>query len=591
VVAQDARTSGGSASQDSYAQRLRLLVDAGIFFSRELHLEDVLDRIVQTASTVIGARFAALGVINEDGSGLSNFVFTGLSAFDKERIGSLPVGRGLLGAVITEPKPIRLGNLAEDPRSVGFPRNHPPMKSFLGVPIRARDSVYGNLYLTEKEGADEFSEEDERLAVVLAGQAGVAIENARLYGEARRSEAAARRRQQELELVQEVGSAVVAELDPARVLRLIAQRARTLIDADVALIALQDDMGEEFVIRVATGTRAGSLEGMRIPPSGSISGLVLTTLEPLIVDDAQTDPRAYSPVADVARAKSMLSAPLIEGGEGIGVLTLLHADVAKFDGEDLFVVKSFADLASIALQNARAVSAERDRAQLEADLAEAQLREAMRTQTLQAVIRAQEDERQRIARELHDSFGQSLASILLGLKVLDQQKTIEAVRERIADVRDVAAAAASDVRRIAFELRPTLLDDLGLEAALQRYAHDVEHRSGIGIRVDAGLGDQRLDSEVETVLYRVAQEAMTNAVKYATASQITIALTTSDGEVRLVVSDDGRGFDLSKVEGKGLGLLGMRERSELVGGKLSIRSEEGGGTTVELRVPRTHSIH
>jgi len=590
-VTRDADASGGDAPEtDSYSQRLRLLVDAGIFFSRELHLEDVLDRVVQTARTVIGARYAALGVINVDGSGLENFVFTGLSAFDKERIGSLPVGRGLLGAVIRDAKPIRLANLGADPRSVGFPANHPPMTSFLGVPIRVRDVIYGNLYLTEKEGAAGFSEEDERLALVLAGQAGVAIENARVYGEARRAEAAATRRQQELELVQEVGSAVVAELDPTRVLRLIAQRARTLVEADVALIALQDDLGGEFVVRVASGSRAGVLEGMRIPREGSVSGLALTTLEPLVVEDVLNDPRAYSAIAEAARARSMLVAPLIEAAEGIGVLTLMHADIDKFDAEDAFVVKSFADLASIALQNARAVAAYRERSQLEAELAESQLREAMRTQTLQAVIRAQEDERQRIARELHDSFGQTLASILLGLKVMEQQGTIEDVRSRIADLREVTASAASEVRRIAYELRPTLLDDLGLEAALERYAHDVEQRAGIDVTVSVGIGDERLDPEIETVVYRIAQEAMTNAMKYAGASEISIGLHNADGSVHLVVSDNGRGFDLSSVESNGLGLLGMRERAELVGGKLSVRSEQGAGTTVELEVPHSPSI-
>ena len=579
-------------SADSYAQRVRLLVDAGIFVSGDLHLDAVLDRIVQTASSVIGARYAALGVINEAGSGLSNFVFAGLSSFDRERIGRLPSGRGLLGALIADPQPIRLANLGDDPRSVGFPRNHPPMKSFLGVPVHIREQVFGNLYLTEKEGAEEFSDEDERLALLLAAQAAVAIENARLYEEARRNyedarrnEIAAQRRQRALELVQQVGNDIVAELDPSRVLRVIAQRARELVEADAALLALEDDLSGELVVRVASGGGAGTLEGMTIPREGSLSGLAMKTLEPLLTGDAAGDSRAYAPVAEAAQSRSMLVAPLIESGRGVGVLVLLHAEVDRFEAEDAFVVKSFADLASIALQNARAISSERERALLEGELAEAQLREAMRAQTLQAVIRAQEEERQRIARELHDSFGQSMASIMLGLKVIEKSNAAE-VPGRIADLREVAAAAAAEVRRIAFELRPSLLDDLGLGPALERYAREIEQRTGIDITVAVSLGPERLAPEVETVIYRVAQEAITNTIKYAEAHAITLLLSDADGTVRLTVSDDGAGFDPAAQEGKGLGVLGMHERAELVGGKLTLRSEQGEGTTVELAVPR-----
>ena len=578
----------GPARKDSYAERLRLLVDAGIFVSRELHLDDVLDRIVQTAATVIGARYAALGVIDEHGKGLSKFVYTGLSSFDRERIGKLPVGRGLLGALISDPHPISLPNLGADPRSVGFPPNHPPMTTFLGVPIHSRGTAFGNLYLTEKEGGDRFTPEDEWLATVLAGQAGVAIENARLYEEAERNEAAARRRQQTLELVQEVGNAVVAELDASRVLRLVTQRARTLVDADGALIALHEHFGDDVVIRVAAGQQAGVMEGLRVPRAESLAGVVSETREATVVDDTETDPRVNLATAQTAMARSAICAPLIVSGEAVGVLSVYSREVARFTEDDLFVVKSFADLASIALQNANAVEALRENAQLEADLAASQLREAMRTQTLQAVIGAQEEERRRIARELHDSFGQSLASILLGLKVLEDGDAGDA-RTRIADLRDVVGQAAADVRRIAFELRPTLLDDLGLAAALERYAGEIEQRASIRVGVDLSVSE-RLPSDIETVVYRVAQEAITNAIKYAEAGQIWISVTSSDGDVRLVVADDGRGFDADGDDASGLGLLGMRERAELVGGKLQIRSAPGEGTSVEQYVPGSRTL-
>ena len=578
-----------SAMTDTYAHRLRLLVDAGIFVSRELHLDDVLDRIVQTAATVIGSRYAALGVIDEAGSGLSKFVFTGLSAFDKEHIGKLPVGRGLLGALIADPQPICLPDLSKDPRSVGFPPNHPPMKTFLGVPVHARGKVFGNLYLTEKNGGEHFTDEDERLAVVLAGQAGVAIENARLYEEAERNEAAARRRQHALELVHEVGSAVVGELDASRILRLVAQRARTLVGADGASISLRDELSDELVIRVAAGPRAGAVEGVRYPREGSLTGMVLESLEPVMVDDSASDPRVNLPLAQVAEARSAVCAPLIESGEAIGVLSAYSSEMSRFDAEDLFVIKSFADLASIALQNAKGVEVLRERAQLEAELAESQLRETMRTQTLQAVIRAQEEERSRIARELHDSFGQQMTGILLGLKVIEEEGSLDEVRSIVARLRDLTAAAAADVRRIAFELRPSVLDDLGLGPALERYADDVKQRTKIGMRVDLVLG-ARLPADVETVVYRITQEAVTNAAKYAVPDSIAISVSSTDGDVRLTVADDGRGFDLEEAQTRGLGLLGMQERAELVGGKLAIRTAPGEGSTVELYVPGPQTL-
>jgi signal transduction histidine kinase len=332
------------------------------------------------------------------------------------------------------------------------------------------------------------------------------------------------------------------------------------------------------------------LEGLRVPHEGSLSGLVLDTLEATIVDDTTTDPRVHMPAAQVAQARSAVCAPLIASGEAIGVLAAFDGQVGRFTEEDLFVIKSFADLASIALQNARALEAERETSQLEAELAESQVREAMRTQTLQAVIRAQEEERRRIARELHDSFGQSLASILLGLKVLEDAGTGEEARDRIADLRDVAARAAADVGRIAFELRPTLLDDLGLGPALERYANEIEQRTGTRVTVELTVRD-RLDPDVETVVYRVAQEAITNTVKYAEAGEIWIALSSTDGDVRLVVADNGRGFEPDAQAGTGLGLLGMHERAELVGGKLSIRSAPGEGTTVDLYLPGPQTLN
>lgn len=579
----DQRTAPGA---DPEARRLWALVEAGIFLTGELHLDAVLDRIVQTACHVIGARYGAIGVLNEEGTGVSNFVFHGLSEFDRRRIGNLPIGRGLLGVLINDPRPIRLDDISKDPRSVGFPEHHPPMHSFLGVPVLSRGRVFGNLYLTEKDRGAPFTEEDEKLAVVLAGQAGVAVDNARLYEAARASEAEVRRQLREIEAVDEIRMALLTEMDPARVLRMIASSARDLAEASVVTVAMFDEQGK-FRVRAAVGQHAGQLEGLEYELAGTASERAMQTGEVQLVDDAMTEtrPAAQMEMVRSAAVRSVIVAPLTDRSGSVGVLGIVHNEPNHFGAEDIHIVKRIADLGSLALRNAQFIATERERISMEAELAESKVREQLRTETLRAVIRAQEEERRRIARELHDTAGQALASILLGLKVVRDEKTLHEARARLADLREVTAAAASEVRRIALELRPTALDDLGLQVALERYARDVSDRTGIDLPTSIDL-DDRLQPDVETIVYRIAQEAVTNAVKYADAARVSISILERNAVVRLLVSDDGKGFDVRAAEGKGLGLLGMNERAELVGGRLHIHSVPGQGTTVELEIKR-----
>lgn len=578
------RTSKAERDLDDRGrERSWALLDAIVSLSGELNLDIVLRRIVDVACRVIGARYGALGVINEHRVGLSNFVYRGISEDEREQIGRLPVGRGLLGALIDDPRPIRLTEIGADYRSVGFPENHPKMKSFLGVPVVSRGQMFGNLYLTEKHGGGPFSEEDERLAIALASQAGVAVQNARLYGSSMASEVAARRRLRELDVVQEIGSALLGELDPTRVLRTIVHEALELMGASAAYVAMPDEDGERLHIRVAAGRGTGAVEGLDLPRAGSLNDYAMRVLEPILVDDVATDQRGSSPVAEVLKARSMIVAPLVDRRKAVGALVVLHSERSFFKDDDLFIVRRFADLASMALRNARLISSERDRAHMEAELQESHLREQMRADTLHAVIRAQEDERARIARELHDSAGQAMASILLLLKLTEQATSLEDMRSRVTDLRQLASQTAGDVRRIAMELRPSLLDDLGIEAAIQRQCSDLQERSGL--RIDAAVRiSGRLEPEVETVVYRIVQEALTNAVRSADATSIDVSLDDVGGVLRLSIRDDGRGFDPDAVP-LGLGLLGMKERAELLNGKLEITSAAGVGTTVELRVP------
>ncbi len=577
-------TSGGEKDTGDSAERLWALVDAGIAVSSQLDVVTVLRSIVDTACEVIGTKYGALGVIDAQGTGLSNFIFHGISDAESKAIGDLPVGRGLLGAVIDEAQPIRLDDLTADPRSVGFPPNHPPMKTFLGVPVQSKGSVFGNLYLTEKLSGERFTEEDIRLATALAAQAGVAIENARLYAGAHRSENAARRRFRELELVQEIGAAMLGEFEVTRLLRTITLRARELVSADSSCIALYDEPSKSFRVRTAAGKGAGKLEGISIPAEGSVTAHVSETARAILVSDTRDPDAAPSPIAEVVNARTAIFAPIFGREKSIGVLVVLSELAHVFDEEDLFIVQRFADHASLAVRNANTVAMELERTRMEGELESEHLQGELRRQTLRAVIRAQEDERLRVARELHDSFGQTLASILLGLKLVEQQKTLPDVRRRVADLRDVTSEAAAEVRRISLELRPVALDDFGLAVALDRLARDFEERGTV--EIETHLAEARFAPEVETVFYRVAQEALTNASKHGGASRISLSLAESGDQLCLMVSDDGSGFDVQAVDGQALGIMGMRERADLIGGRLDVTSSPGEGTKVVLTAPK-----
>lgn len=585
-----ASSESGWVAGSSAHERLWALLDAGLSVSGELDLETVLRRIVEAACEVIGARYGALGVINEDRSGLANFVHTGVGPDVRKKIGHLPFGRGLLGALIEDPTPIRLDDIGSDPRSVGFPDHHPEMRTFLGVPIIVRGRVYGNLYLAEKrsenDGDARFTAEDQSLAMALAAQAGIAIENARLYGRVSNSEVAAKRRLRELEVVQEVGSALLAELDPTRVLRMLAHEAVDLVGGSMSYVAMASDDGK-LRVRVAAGPGSAVIEGAEIGTESSLTAYAMRSLQSLLSADAEVDHRGRPEMGDVVSVGSLIVAPLVERRSSVGALGILHEETNHFSDEDLFVARRFADLGSLALRNATYVSSERERARVEVDLAEAQIREQLRGQTIQAVIRAQEDERARIARELHDSAAQSLTSILLSLKIAEGAGDLEDVRAKLAELRDLASSAARDLRRIAMELRPVALDDLGLADGLENLCGGLSERSGIPIEVSVEL-DGRLEPEVETVLYRIAQEAATNAIRKAAPGRIRVDVRSTTGGTMLEVEDDGRGFDQA-ARTEGLGLIGMRERAALVGGKFEIESKLGEGTRVRLAVPKGES--
>jgi signal transduction histidine kinase len=537
-------------------RRLRTLIEAGIAVSSELSLDGVLQKIVDAAAELTGARYAALGVIDRSGNQLERFLTTGMDPATHAAIGDLPRGRGILGVLIGDASPLRLHDLNQDARSVGFPPNHPPMRSFLGVPILLRGVAYGNLYQTEKEGGEDFTEEDEELTLLLAAQAAVSIENARLYESATRW-------LRQLESLNEVADALVSEMDLPRLLNLIAGRLRDLLDARLVTIMLPDS---EEAVRIAAvdGEGAEDLGGLLLPLTGSKAGAVLRRRRSERVDSVMEDLEVDQEAARRMGARTGLYVPLMVRDKAIGVIGA-HDKLGpdpRFSDDDLRLAETFGARAAVAVDLSQRVASD----------------------ALRRVVEAQELERRRLARELHDETGQALTSILLGLRSVEEAAGSEEAAQAAGSLRELVVATLQDVRRLAIELRPKALDDFGLVPALERLVQTYEGDTGISMDLEAQLGDKRLPPEIETMLYRTVQESVTNIVKHAQAQNASILLTRRGGGVAAVIEDDGRGFDPTDAV-DGVGLLGMRERLALLGGRLQIESSPGAGTTLVIEVP------
>jgi signal transduction histidine kinase len=544
-------------AQPASLDRLRILVDAGIALSSELSLDALLQRLVDTAAELTGARYAALGVIDKTGQALERFLTSGLDDDARAAIGELPHGRGILGVLIRDAKPLRLEDLSRDPRSVGFPPEHPPMTTFLGVPIVLRGVAYGNLYLTEKRAGGEFTPEDEELTQLLAAQAAVAIENARLYESSTRW-------LRQLESLNEIGNALTSELELEPLLAIIARNLRELVDARLVLIALPDP-GGWLRVAASDGEIALDESTMRLDPQSSKAGRVLERGRSERVDSVVDDPEVDQQFTRQLGVSSGLYVPLVVQGRSIGVVVAhdKRGGDPRFGADDVRLAEMFASRASTAV-----------------DLAERVSRDAV-----QRVVEAQEQERARLARELHDETGQALTSILLGLKSLEEAVDTDEGRASVAALRELVVTTLRDVRGLAVELRPAALDDFGLVPALERLADTFREKTGLDVALEAQLGDGRLDPTLETTLYRIVQEALTNVLKHAEAQHVSISLVRKDGSVAAVVEDDGRGFTPEAPPREALGLIGMRERVGLVGGRISIESAPGAGTTLAVEVP------
>lgn len=532
--------------------RRAAISSAGLMLASELSLPVVLQRIVDLAREVAGARYSALGIIGRDG-GIEEFLTSGLDEATRHAIGGLPEGKGILGLLIEDARPLRLENIQDHPRSVGFPAHHPPMHSFLGVPIAIRGQVFGNLYLTEKIGGAVFTEDDERAVVELAIHAGLAVEIGRLYQSSQTS-------QQRFQAVNEIAQAILEGRHTVDLLRMIARQARDLVGARIATITVpQGD--DDLEIIVADGEHATELQGQVFPARGSISGDVMRAGAPVVVSDAGNDPRVHQPVVRIAEIGPALFVPLASADTTFGTLSVAnHIGDRRFSDEDVSVMEAFASQAAVTLERGRILE-ELNRLAVVAD-------------------------RERIAKDLHDDVIQSLFAEGMALQAsLAVVHDPAAVRSRIELTVEHLDRVIRDLRNYIFGLRPGAAADRQLETSLRdlvaRFAEGTDIRLDVSIDADAAA---RLAPSAPDVM-QLVREAVSNAIRHSGARRIGVSLLRAGSHALLEVADDGAGFTVSGAPSHGHGLANMRARADALGGEAEIESVSGEGTWVRIRIP------
>ncbi|MEU5419009.1 GAF domain-containing protein [Streptomyces sp. NPDC020667] len=522
---------------------MRGLLDAVMSVGHGLELPQVLRGIVEAAVTLTDAEYGALGVVG-DGQRLSEFLPVGMSDELTARIGRTPCGQGILGELIRNPEPLRLTDLSRHPHSYGFPEHHPPMRSFLGVPVRVRDEVFGNLYLTEKRSG-VFDEDDEAVLSTLSIAAGVAIDNARMYHESRR-------RERWLEALGEITRSLLSGTGADRALGAVAERAMEGADADRAAVLLPAPAAApgELRVEVAHGLDADRLRGRTVPAEGSPSGTAARAGEPVVAADASFGGAVGGPAVAV---------PLQTGSGDRGALWLSRVSGRPaFDDTEVRLISGFAGQAAIALELAQRRAESEELAVLH--------------------------DRDRIARDLHDLAIQRLFAT--GMTLQSATRLIERpeAAERVGRAVDDLDTTIRIIRSTIFGLR-TSGDGSGGTELRRRMAETAQGASRTlgfapALRID-GPVDTDVPDELAAQILAVAAEALSNAARHAGARRVDIVLSV-DGQVTLTVADDGVGIGAVPHTG---GLANMRSRAELHGGALSVESPASGGTRIVWRVP------
>jgi signal transduction histidine kinase len=530
----------------SAQSRLRGLLRATLVIAGDLELPVVLHHVVEAACELVGARYGALGVIGV-GGGLEQFVHVGIDVQTADRIGLLPEGKGLLGAVIADPRPIRLPVLADDPRAVGFPAHHPPMTSFLGVPIKIRDVVFGNLYLTESDHG-EFTEEDEQLATSLAASAGTAIDNARQY-------AAAERRQEWSDASAEI-TRILFSAHGEQPLAAIALRAHRIAAADVVTVVLPTGDPGRLMVEVAAGLQSEAFTGMSYHSAQTIAGQAIASGQPVVLADVAAQHDYLVHLSEVLDVGPVIALPLVGYNKPRGALIVARLRGRQpFTDDEVLMATTFANHAAVALE-----------------LADARL-----DQQRMALL----EDRDRIARDLHDhviqrlfATGLTAQSLARSSSAVDARRltemvehidgTIRQIRTSIFQLRGTFAPGASAVRTAVLAIVGELAPELGFTPELQF----------------VGPVDTATSADLVDDVTAVVREALTNIVRHARATAASVVVEADTQQLCVQVADNGRGYTPS---GRSSGLDNLRDRAERRGGGFDITSD--GGTQVRWTIP------
>ncbi|MFF7468154.1 GAF domain-containing protein [Streptomyces sp. NPDC008092] len=544
--------------------RVHSLLEAVLSVGRELDLEQALRGIVEAAAVLVDAEYGALGVIGPDGRRLSAFHTVGVTEEEIARIGPFPEGHGILGELIRHPEPLRLTKLSEHPASYGFPPNHPPMNTFLGVPIRVRDQVFGNLYLTEKRGGGRFDEEDVSVTSTLAVAAGVAIDNARLYEESRL-------RERWLRASAEITNSLMSGTATADALGLIAEQAREITGSALAAVATPMADTGSLTVEIAVGMDADAHRGLVLAPKGTLMGLAFAEGTAVTSTDVVHDERVSPEPPRFAGLGPAVASPIGTGETGVRGVVLL----AREAGRPPFTAKETEPLQVFAAQAALAM----------------ELAERRRDAEEIAVLK----DRDRIARDLHDLAIQRLFATGMTLQSAGRFIEHSEASERVLRAVDDLDETIKIIRSTIFGLRTREGGaGSGLRARAVRVVGEAAPALGFApsVRME-GLIDTDVPKEIADHAVAVLSEALTNIARHARADRTEVVLATDGRELVLTVRDNGVGIP---PDGRRSGLRNMAERAAELGGRLEWdcpggpggpQGSQGGGTTLVWRVPVT----
>jgi signal transduction histidine kinase len=534
----------------STRDRVYSLLEAVVAVGSSLELEVLLRSIVETAVSLVDARYGAMGVIG-DGGRLAEFIPVGLSSSEIEAIHHWPEGKGLLGLLVTEPRPLRLADIKDHPVSFGFPAGHPPMKTFLGAPIRIRGEVYGNLYLTEKVGGGQFDTEDEAVIIALAAAAGVAIENARLYDQARRQ-------QRWLSASAEVTSHLLSGADPGEALSMITDKALEMTGADLVMVTLPMPDGQHVRIEHAAGLDAEQALGLVVPLENSITEAVMSTGERLSISDYPTDPRIITTAKAKLPIGPLEAVPLGAPGKVRGVLSAGRRQGAMpLSPAAADMLATFAAQAAIGLE----------------------LAEHRRQAEQMAVF----EDRDRIAKDLHDLVIQRLYATGMSLQGVTSLIRVPEVADRVSTSVDALDDTIREIRSAIFALQTrSEAKPAAVRARILFVAQEMGSALGFppSLQLDGTL-DSVLPEEITENLLTALREALSNAARHSGASQVDVTVTAGD-ELVLVVRDNGVGI---APGGRRSGLRNLEQRAAALGGSMMTGPADGGGTELVWRVP------